>query len=419
MKVKTKNQLFDEFVDIRNSNAELQKTMETMRKEAENTQRKHWVLYNQLLVDSGNAVIVFDREETVLTWNPEAERLFGRKVQEALGKPFLELQSTGSNEEEIKEVIRGAFAGEASRTIETRWRRKDGLCFDTLTTISPLPLGNGEVVAVQATIKDITENKQGKETLRKILNELQDVYVTLAKAQESAIEAEKLAALGQLTAGVSHEILNSLQVITMGINLLLRNSNNPSEVVQDLLDMKEQANRITKIVHDLLSYSRHRPLERHRVNLNEVVERALRLVEHELKLKNIKVELDLNKALPFIFADMDQLKQVVINLTTNAIYATPEGGRIVLSTDEARPLLGTNGKSVELRVKDAGIGIDPKIIDMLFDPFFTTKRVGQGTGLGLSICRGIVDAHGGAIWLENAPGGGAIFIVRLKVGEKQ
>lgn len=416
MKVKTEKQLLYELLaEIRNRNAELQKTIETERKKAEKAYRKHWALYNQLLVDAGDAIIAFDREETVLTWNPEAERLFGRKVQEALGEPFLELQSTKNGE--IEELIQRAFAGEASGNIETGWCKMDGICFDALTTISPLSIGNGEVVAVQATIKDITDRKQDQETMEKTLKELQQAYISLAEVQESAIASEKLAALGRLTAGVSHEILNPIQVITLGISLLLKHTNNSSEVVESLLDMEEQSNRITKIIHDLLSYARHRPLERHQANLNEVVEQALRLVEHELKHKNIKVELDLNKALPSIFADMDKLRQMVLNLITNAIYATPEGGRIVLSTGKAQPLFGTNGKSVELRVEDAGMGIAPEHMDMLFDPFFTTKPEGQGTGLGLSICKGIVESHGGAIWVENAPGGGAIFIVRLKEEE--
>jgi signal transduction histidine kinase len=111
------------------------------------------------------------------------------------------------------------------------------------------------------------------------------------------------------------------------------------------------------------------------------------------------------------------MQQVILNLLTNARDAMPDGGRIYIKTSQAKPLFSHEEKVVELRVEDTGPGIAPENIDKIFDPFFTTKPEGEGTGLGLSVCQGIVEAHGGIIWAENAPSGGAAFVVRMTVDE--
>ncbi len=125
------------------------------------------------------------------------------------------------------------------------------------------------------------------------------------------------------------------------------------------------------------------------------------------------MELKLAEGLPTIMADQDQLQQVVLNLLTNARDVMPKGGRLVLSTAEIEPLFADKERTLEFRIEDTGPGISPEHMDKLFDPFYTTKEEGKGTGLGLSICQGIIESHGGVIWAENVPGGGAAFIVQL------
>ena len=235
------------------------------------------------------------------------------------------------------------------------------------------------------------------------------------RAREQLVRSEKLASMGRLTAGVSHEILNPLFGITTSLQTLINDPDTPSEITSDLRDMQEQANRIAKIPQDLNYFARHRLPERRSVDLNETVKRTLSLIKHELKLQNIAVALDLPEGMPPIFADQDQLQQVILNLLTNARDAMPDGGRLVLSTDTVQ----TDGQVfVELQVEDTGPGIAPEHMGKIFEPFFTTKPEGKGTGMGLSICHGIIKSHGGAIWAENVPEGGAVFVIQLGIEDK-
>jgi two-component system CheB/CheR fusion protein len=263
-------------------------------------------------------------------------------------------------------------------------------------------------------IEDITERKRAELELRQAHEELKEAYRNLERAQATAIASEKMAALGRLTAGVSHEILNPLNVIMMRLHMMLSDPEIKGKLREDIQDMQEQADCIVKIAQDLLYFARQRHPERAPVDLNATVRRTLGLLEHDLRLMNISVELKLVEDLPSIHADEDQLQQVILNLLTNARDVMPQGGRLRLQTS----LVQENGaEEVELRVEDTGPGIPPEHVTKIFDPFFTTKPEGQGTGLGLSICQGIIEAHGGRIWAENAPGGGASFVIRLRVEE--
>ena len=255
-----------------------------------------------------------------------------------------------------------------------------------------------------------TERKRAEEELWAAHEGLQKAYEELERTQEQLIRSEKLAAVGRLTAGVSHEILNPLNIISMSHQLMLDDPATPQAVAQQLDILQGQVHRITKITQDLLSFSRQREPERCPVDVNEVITRTLGLMESELRLDNIKVELRLAEALPHIMADQDQIEQVVLNLLANARDAMPGGGRLSLLTDM---VLDDGQRFVELRVENTGPNIAPEHLDKLFDPFFTTKPEGEGTGLGLSICQGIIESHGGSIRVENVSGGGVVFTVRL------
>jgi signal transduction histidine kinase len=268
---------------------------------------------------------------------------------------------------------------------------------------------------LERSIRYAIKRKQSEEELRAAHDELRRTNESLERAQASAAAAEKLAAIGRLTAGVSHEILNPLNVIIMRLFMLLGDPTVPEAVGRHLKTMEEQANRISNITQDLLYFSRQRAPERQPIDLNEKVQRALNLMEHDLELRNIEVELKLSEGLPHIPADRGQVQQVVLNLLTNARDAMPEGGRLTLTSDLVR---GNGGRCVELRVEDTGCGVEPEDMDKLFDPFFTTKPEGKGTGLGLSICQGIVDAHEGSLWAESQDSRGMAFVIHLPVDFK-
>lgn len=265
------------------------------------------------------------------------------------------------------------------------------------------------------TLRTRDEHQRAEEELRQAHETLQNAYEKLEKAKAVATASEKLASVGRLTAGVSHEILNPLNGIVINLHYLLSDEETPPKVAEELKEMLTQAGRISKISQDLLSFARQRLPERHLLDLNETLIQTLGLLEHEFRLTNIDVELRLADDLPPVSADKDQLQQVILNLLSNSRDAMPSGGQLTLETAEVPSLFSEGGRLVEFRLTDTGPGIPPEHMDRIFDPFFTTKEEGQGTGLGLSVCQGIVENHGGTIWTENAPGGGSVFVVRLEV----
>lgn len=296
---------------------------------------------------------------------------------------------------------------------EYRFLHKDGTYRWMHAEVKLVRNPEGKPVECVGFWADVTERLERQEELKRAHQELQEAYESLERAQASAVASEKLAALGRLTAGVSHEILNPLNAITIGLHLLINESETPAATRESLIEIMEQTRRITKISQDLLYFARQRPPERRQLDLNHAVNRTLALVEHELRLKNVDLNLKLSEELPPVLADEDQLQQVVLNLINNAKDALAKGGSLRVQTSESKPVFTHEGRVLELRVEDSGPGIEPSHLDKIFDPFFTTKPEGEGTGLGLSICQGIVENHGGSIWAENLTDGGAAFVVRL------
>lgn len=263
---------------------------------------------------------------------------------------------------------------------------------------------------VESLEHEIAERKQADEALIRTHKELRQTHETMMRTQQQLVRAEKLAAVGRLTTGVSHEILDPLNRITMNFHIMANDPATPPEIVERLRVMDEQANRIANAVQDLLSFARQRSPQHRLFDMNRMVQWTLGLVEREFELDSIDVELKLAEALPPVLADENQLQQVVLNLLSNARDAMPEGGRLVLCTEAVQE----NGQDfVELRVEDTGPGIPPEDVDNVFDPFFTTKPEGEGTGLGLSIVHSIVESHEGSVRAENVPGGGAAFVIQL------
>ena len=344
--------------------------------------------YMESLIESfADAIIAADCEGKVVRFNKGAEALAGYRREEVIGRQGPVLYES---EEDAKEVIRRMREGGGTvSAFETTFRAKEGARIPVLISASILYDEEGQEVGAVGFSKDLRERK---------------------RAQEQLIRSEKMASVGLLTAGVSHEILNPLNVIILRLHTLIGNPDTPLEVTRYLRIMEKHANRITKITRDLLSFSRQREPKRRLIDLNESIKRTLSLLEHGLRIQNIEVESKLSDELPPGLADQDQLQQMVLNLLTNAKDAMPDGGHLSLTTKAVQ----TNGQMfIELRVEDTGEGIAPEDLENLFDPFFTTKDEGKGTGLGLSICQGIVEDYGGSIWAENVPDGGAAFVVRF------
>ena len=165
-----------------------------------------------------------------------------------------------------------------------------------------------------------------------------------------------------------------------------------------------------EIIRDLLDFSRENVPEKKPVDMNQVIDKAVSIIDKKLFFEKIEIVRDFSDALPGVPADSNQLQQVFINLFLNAVEAMPDGGRLVIRTAP-----GGDNMSVIIRITDTGTGIPPENTDKIFDPFFTTKEIGKGTGLGLAVTYGIIQKHGGQIVFESEPGRGTSFIIKLPV----
>jgi signal transduction histidine kinase len=241
------------------------------------------------------------------------------------------------------------------------------------------------------------------EMSRKMASDIEN----LRKMNEQLVRADKLAAMGTLAAGVAHEVNNPLASISSLIQMM-RSENGSADVGEKLELIQTQIQRITRVTKDLTDFARARPAARSSVDIDRVIETALRLAEFDSTFQKLKISNRVSTELPKILADADQLQQVFLNIFLNARDAMPNGGELTVSTRTS-----TDGISVE--ISDTGSGIASANAMDVFDPFFTTKPAGKGTGLGLAVCYGIVTAHGGTLEVRQNEGSGATFVVTLPV----
>ncbi|HEU0234922.1 MAG TPA: PAS domain S-box protein [Candidatus Limnocylindrales bacterium] len=236
------------------------------------------------------------------------------------------------------------------------------------------------------------------------------------RLQSELIHAQKMEAIGQLVAGVAHELNNPLASIVAFSQLLRRDPRLPADLQGDADLLVAEADRTRRIVQNLLDFARQRRPERHPTHLRRLVESVLDLQSYSIAAGRIEVVVEIADTVPLVAVDRAQLQQVLLNLTLNAIQAirsTGEPGSIRITAAAAA---GPDGAAVRLEVSDGGPGVPPENRDRLFVPFFTTKEPGEGTGLGLPVSFGIVASHGGTLSFEPGPGGrGATFVVTLPV----
>ncbi|ROQ90742.1 two-component system sensor histidine kinase NtrB [Desulfosoma caldarium] len=228
--------------------------------------------------------------------------------------------------------------------------------------------------------------------------------------QQQLLQADKLASIGQLAAGVAHEINNPLGIILGYTQLLMREEHQGTERYEDLKTIEKHARTCKAIVEDLLSFARSAHTRKEPVLVQDLVQEVLGVVRHNLELKHIQVITHFEASVPEVVVDRNKMRQVFMNLIMNAQQAIGSDGRIEICTS-----LAENGHMAEIAVSDTGTGIDPKHLPRIFDPFFTTKSTGEGTGLGLSVSYGIVKDHGGEILVASELGKGSVFTVRLPV----
>lgn len=227
----------------------------------------------------------------------------------------------------------------------------------------------------------------------------------LQKLNEQLTRTEKLAAMGTLSAGVAHEVNNPLASISSLIQMMQRKDLD-DDTKEKLKLISTQIARITQVTKDMMDFARVRPAAKSFVEINEIIEKSLRLASFDKSFQKLSLTKDFDKNLPDILADSDQLQQVFLNLLLNARDAMPSGGELLIETAQTE-------NEIFIEISDSGIGIDKKDLKKIFDPFFTTKSAGNGTGLGLAVCYGIITAHGGKIEASLNESNGTTFTICL------
>ena len=261
---------------------------------------------------------------------------------------------------------------------------------------------------------EVAERQRAEEELRRSEQKAVKTLQELEMAQQNLVQAEKLSAIGELVAGVAHELNNPLTGI-LGFSQLLLGSDLDPEVRQDVERIAWEAQRSARVVQNLLSFARMQELQKVPTDLNDTLARTVEIKSYDLRVSSIEVEMNLQQGLPYVLADAGQLQTVFLNLINNAqdaIVAAHGGGTLRVSTSHA-------GDVVRVSITDDGPGIPVDHQNKLFDPFFTTKAVGKGTGLGLSICHGIVASHQGRIWVESEYGSGATFHMEFPIAAEE
>lgn len=268
-------------------------------------------------------------------------------------------------------------------------------------------VGKGEFeVVVEATSSD--EIGALSHSFNRMTDELHERDLKLAGANAALVQSEKLAAFGQLGAGIAHEVKNPLAGILGYAQLTLRKLDEDSPFKKNLDIIESETRRCTEIISNLLKFARQEGAAMAPTDINEVVEAAMQIVDHQLGVNNVKISQELAPDLPVCQANANQLQQAIMNFAINAQQAMgSDGGNLAVRTHT-----GHEGEVI-IEVEDNGPGIPDDIKAKIFEPFFTTKPAGQGTGLGLSVTYGIIRDHGGDIRIEDVDGGGTRFVVNL------
>ena len=293
----------------------------------------------------------------------------------------------------FQDVIDARGNPPSKSTFDTSFITRSGKKIPFWVSASPLMEGSS-LVGIVAAVTDMSEIQRLKEEL---------------------FQSEKMSLIGTLASEVAHEINNPLGGLIMAVQMLLGDIRaghlNPQMVVEELVEIENDARRCKKITQRLLDFSRRMPEERNLLNLTKVIEDGVLLLQRQIEIQNISFSKVYAENLPPVRGNTNSLQQVIMNVVKNARDAMPEGGHIALYTNEER--LRDRGQWVRISISDTGPGISSQIADDLFNPFFTTKRGGKGTGLGLAVSKRIVEEHGGHITFGNRTEGGAVFHILL------
>jgi PAS domain S-box-containing protein len=339
-----------------------------------------------ILQDSADAIVTLDPEDTITSWNRGAEAIFGFSAAEAVGKHVsILIPPDLRDSRELADIKEKLWRHGAVRSYQTERMTKDGKRLQVIFTRTAIRDDAGRLVGSSAVLKDVT-------SFRNLERQLAD--------------AEHLATLGELSAGLAHEIKNPLAGIKGAIDVI-RDSMPSSDVHREILaDVLHEVNRIDKIVRDLLNYAKPKPPSLSDIHLADLAQRIVAMARQSAKNEATDINLEVRDPIPDFTGDETQMEQVLLNLLLNAQNAMPEGGII-----SVRLLHDAKDFAIRIEVEDTGSGMSEEIRKKIFHPFFTTRI--DGTGLGLATCLKNVQYHGGTIDVQSELGRGTKFTVTI------
>lgn len=361
------------------------------RKRFEEALRRSEAQARAVLEAAAQAIVISDERGTILSVNRQAETMFGEPRERLVGRSIEMLLPERLRERHVQHraaYFRDPHVRPMGRGLDLVALRADGTEFPVEISLSYVQTDEG--VRALAFITDISRR------------------LAMERANR---QSERLTALGQLSAGLAHEINNPIGVMTSRIELMLMDAETnklPAEVVEDLNVLHRHAQRVAAITRNLLSFARQAPQEHRLLDLNDVIRAVLVLVRRQYERQGVRVHEHLAPSLPPLLGQTDALQQVVLNLVTNAAQAMPSGGDVTITTS-------AEARKITLVVADTGSGIAPEHLPHIFEPFFTTKP--SGTGLGLSVTYGILNDHNATIDVESAPGQGTRFVVTFPIAD--
>ncbi len=358
--------------------------------------------YRSLFNNNPNPIFIIDSQSLeILDTNNRAQQCYGYSREAFLNRPFLSLGD--DNDNEIKDGLIDLSPAQSVFFPKKRHYKKDGLPLYVNINASFASYGDSHVMIAATT--DITQ---------------------IVEKETQLIQAGKMTTLGQMAAGIAHEINQPLNVIQVCADYFTKMIKKGQSVSEDELkqlanDISENVERATGIIRHMRDFSRQSPGVRQKVHINDPLNDVFKVLGHQIKTHRISVDLDLSPEIPYIMAEHNRLEQVFINLVANAIDAMDEKS-VKFPEEKFEKKLRMKSfyekGQVVITVEDSGIGMPKESIDKIFEPFFTTKEVGKGTGLGVSISYGIVKEYGGAISIQSKLGKGTVFTVMFPAVEE-
>ncbi len=357
---------------LRELNQNLERIVEERTLELQRSEKK----FRGLFEGSKDMIFFCSADQKIEDINASGVEILGfQKREDVIGKSFREFFADPDQWDIFKDQL--CHEGHI-QDFEARLKRPDGSIIYVIITISILKAEDGTVRGCEGIAKDITNMKQ---------------------VMESLIQSEKMASVGQLAAGVAHEINTPLGIILGYTQLLEEDCKEHKDAYESLKIVEKQTKICKRIVADLLKFSRHTPTsDTEEVDLNGCIQEVLAVMEHSLNMDHVYVNKNLEENLPRVRGNREKLRQVIMNLINNAHHAIEKEGIVGLWTE-----YDSDKKEVRIIIGDTGSGIPQEIQKKIFDPFFTTKGVEKGTGLGLSVSFGIIKDHGGFIEAQSPP----------------